>query len=36
LLEALKKSEGNKASAAELLGLSRPGLYKKLQKHNLL
>lgn len=36
LIEALKKSSGNKARTAQLLGLSRPGLYKKLQKHNLL
>jgi len=36
LLEALKMAEGNKLNAAGLLGISRPGLYKKLQKHSLL
>ncbi|AVX20601.1 regulatory protein, Fis family [Carboxydocella sporoproducens DSM 16521] len=34
--QALIKCTGNKAKAAELLGLSRPGLYKKLQKHGLI
>ncbi|MDT8421425.1 MAG: sigma 54-interacting transcriptional regulator [Desulfuromonadales bacterium] len=36
LLEAtLDKTGGNKMSAANLLGISRPGLYKKLHKFNL-
>ncbi len=36
LLEAtLQKTGGNKLNAARLLGISRPGLYKKLQKFDL-
>ncbi len=36
LLEAtLEKTGGNKLSAANLLGISRPGLYKKLQKFGI-
>ena len=36
LLKAtLEKTGGNKQGAASLLGISRPGLYKKLQKFNL-
>lgn len=36
LLKAtLEKTGGNKQGAANLLGISRPGLYKKLQKFNL-
>ncbi|MBF7083082.1 sigma 54-interacting transcriptional regulator [Desulfallas sp. Bu1-1] len=35
ILQALMKSKGNKAKAAQLLGISRPGLYKKLVKYNL-
>lgn len=35
ILQALKNSKGNKAKAAKLLGISRPGLYKKLVKYNL-
>jgi transcriptional regulator with PAS, ATPase and Fis domain len=31
----LDKTGGNKQSAASLLGISRPGLYKKLQKLNI-
>lgn len=31
--KALEHCQGNKLQAAQLLGLSRPGLYKKLQKH---
>jgi transcriptional regulator with PAS, ATPase and Fis domain len=30
--QALAISKGNKALAANLLGISRPGLYKKMQK----
>ncbi|MCL6638160.1 MAG: sigma 54-interacting transcriptional regulator [Firmicutes bacterium] len=33
---ALRKSEGNKAMAARLLGITRPCLYKKMVKHGLL
>ncbi len=33
--KALVMVEGNKLSAANLLGISRPGLYKKLQKYRL-
>jgi DNA-binding NtrC family response regulator len=32
--KALEHCQGNKLQAAQLLGLSRPGLYKKLQKHS--
>lgn len=35
ILQALKKSKGNKAKAAKILGISRPGLYKKLIKYDL-
>lgn len=36
LLKAtLEKTGGNKLNAAKLLGISRPGLYKKLQKFNI-
>ncbi|MGB9080542.1 MAG: sigma 54-interacting transcriptional regulator, partial [Desulfuromonadaceae bacterium] len=31
--KAVEHCHGNKLQAAQLLGLSRPGLYKKLQKH---
>lgn len=31
--EAIKQTDGNKNAAATLLGISRPGIYKKLQKH---
>lgn len=31
IMEALKKTEGNKAQAAKLLGLSRTMLYKKIK-----
>jgi DNA-binding protein Fis len=31
----MEKVGGNKLVAANLLGISRPGLYKKLQKYNL-
>lgn len=36
LLDALKITNGNKASAAKLLKLSRSGFYKKLIKHGIL
>jgi len=36
LERALDKSRGNKLRAAALLGISRPGFYKKLQKHQML
>ena len=32
---ALEQTNNNRASAAELLGLSRQSLYVKLRKHNL-
>ncbi len=35
ILGAMDKVGGNKLVAANLLGISRPGLYKKLQKYNL-
>lgn len=31
--KALERCNGNKLQAAQLLGISRPGFYKKLQKH---
>jgi len=33
LEKALERCRGNKLQAAQLLGISRPGFYKKLQKH---
>ncbi|WP_051617710.1 sigma-54 interaction domain-containing protein [Desulfofundulus thermocisternus] len=36
ILQALVESKGNRARAARLLGISRPGLYKKLVKYNLM
>ncbi len=33
--QALEQVAGNKLNAANLLGISRPGLYKKLQKYQL-
>jgi len=33
--QALQQSGGSKLTAANLLGISRPGLYKKLQKYDL-
>ena len=35
ILEAMERVGGNKLVAANLLGISRPGLYKKLQKYKL-
>jgi transcriptional regulator with PAS, ATPase and Fis domain len=35
IIKAMEKVGGNKLVAANLLGISRPGLYKKLQKYNL-
>jgi len=35
IVRAMDKVGGNKLVAANLLGISRPGLYKKLQKYNL-
>ncbi len=34
--KALQQSEGNKLQAAVLLGISRPGFYKKLQKYDMV
>lgn len=36
LIETLHNTGGNKVKAAKLLGISRAGLYQKLEKHNLL
>lgn len=36
LEEALRKSQGNKLQAAGMLGISRPGFYKKLQKYRMV
>lgn len=35
IMNALKECKGNKAKAAQLLGISRLGLYKKLAKYNI-
>lgn len=35
IIEALKKCDGNKATAAELLGIARSSFYKKLEKYHL-
>jgi DNA-binding NtrC family response regulator len=34
IAKAIERCHGNKLHAAQLLGISRPGLYKKLQKHH--
>ncbi len=36
LEQALQQSQGNKLQAAGLLGISRPGFYKKLQKYGMI
>jgi transcriptional regulator with PAS, ATPase and Fis domain len=36
LQEALQRVQGNKLQAAALLGISRPGFYKKLQKYGMI
>lgn len=36
LAKALEQVEGNKLQAAGLLGISRPGFYKKLQKYDMV
>jgi len=35
LREALKAADGNKSRAAELLGVSRPRLYKMMERHGI-
>jgi len=35
LLEAMKSADGNKTRAAEILGVSRPRLYKMLDRHGI-
>ena len=35
ILETLKATKGNKRQAAQLLGISRAGLYKKLKRYNI-
>ncbi|MFN2169639.1 MAG: helix-turn-helix domain-containing protein, partial [Anaerolineae bacterium] len=35
LIEALEASEHSASRAAELLGLSRAGLYKKMKRHGI-
>jgi len=36
ILQALLATKGNKAKASKMLGISRPGLYKKLMKYGLI
>jgi DNA-binding NtrC family response regulator len=35
IIRALKESKGNKSRAAEVLGISRPSLYKKIDLYNI-
>ena len=35
ILEALRNTDNNRTKAAELLGLSRPTLHSKIEKHGL-
>jgi DNA-binding NtrC family response regulator len=35
LVQALKAANGNKTRAAQLLGVSRPRLYKMMQRHGI-
>lgn len=35
LLQALSQSDGNKAKAADALGLSRRAFYRRLERHGL-
>ena len=35
IINALHKSKGNKSSAAQMLGISRKSLYKKLVDYNI-
>ncbi len=36
IMECIKKTGGNKKETAKILGLSRAGLYKKLNRYNLM
>lgn len=36
IMESIKKTNGNKKETAKILGLSRAGLYKKLNRYNLI
>jgi two-component system nitrogen regulation response regulator GlnG len=33
--EALKSTDGNRTQAARLLGMSRPTLHARIEKHNI-
>ena len=35
IVECLNKTSGNKNETAKILGLSRAGLYKKINRYNL-
>ena len=35
ILEALKKTNGNKTEAAKILGISRVTLWKRLKEHDI-